>query len=101
MGSMSGNLTARKLGTIGVITALALVLLSSLVPAPAAAHPLGNFTINRYARLEFAKDAVRVVYVLDFAEIPTFQQLEILDTDGNATVSDAEAERYLDEVVPM
>jgi nickel/cobalt exporter len=40
---------------------------------PASAHPLGNFTVNRFARLEAAGDRVYVRYVLDLAEIPTFQ----------------------------
>jgi nickel/cobalt transporter (NicO) family protein len=98
---MTGHLNARRLGTIGAIAALALVLLSSLTPATTSAHPLGNFTINRYARLEFSEDRVRVVYVLDFAEIPTFQQMELLDTDGDNEVSDAESQRYLDKIVPL
>ncbi|MEX1159027.1 MAG: sulfite exporter TauE/SafE family protein, partial [Thermomicrobiales bacterium] len=97
---MTGHLTARRLATIGIITALALVLLSVLAPAPAGAHPLGNFTINRYSRLEFSEESVRVVYVLDFAEIPTFQQLELLDGDDDKAISEAESERYLDEIVP-
>ncbi|HEV8686083.1 MAG TPA: sulfite exporter TauE/SafE family protein [Gaiellaceae bacterium] len=53
---------------------LALVLLLSLALAPAAAaHPLGNFTVNRYSELTLAGDRVYVRYVLDLAEIPTFQ----------------------------
>ena len=43
------------------------------VPAAAAAHPLGNFTINRFARVEVAGNQVFVRYVLDLAEIPTFE----------------------------
>jgi nickel/cobalt exporter len=39
----------------------------------AAAHPLGNFTVNRFARVEAAGDRVYVRYVLDLAEIPTFE----------------------------
>ena len=42
-------------------------------PAVARAHPLGNFTINRFSRLEVSGDRVYVRYVLDMAEIPTFQ----------------------------
>ncbi len=43
--------------------------------APAAgAHPLGNFTVNRYARIEVSGGELRVYYVLDEAEIPTFQE---------------------------
>lgn len=41
--------------------------------APAGAHPLGNFTVNRYALLEVSAGVVRVHYVLDQAEIPAFQ----------------------------
>ena len=40
----------------------------------AAAHPLGNFTINRYAGVEVSGDRVYVVYALDMAEVPTFQE---------------------------
>jgi nickel/cobalt transporter (NicO) family protein len=51
-----------------------LILLAALcAPAAAAAHPLGNFTVNRFSRLELSGDRVYVLYVLDLAEIPTFQ----------------------------
>jgi nickel/cobalt transporter (NicO) family protein len=43
------------------------------VPAAASAHPLGNFTVNRFSRVEVAGPRVYVHYVLDLAEIPTFQ----------------------------
>ncbi|HEY6067285.1 MAG TPA: sulfite exporter TauE/SafE family protein [Gaiellaceae bacterium] len=49
------------------------VLAALVVPAVAAAHPLGNFTINRFSRVEAAGPRVYVHYVLDLAEIPTFQ----------------------------
>jgi nickel/cobalt exporter len=42
--------------------------------APAQAHPLGNFTVNRYARVEVSAGVARVLYVLDLAEIPAFQE---------------------------
>jgi len=44
-----------------------------LAPAAAAAHPLGNFTINRFSRVEVSGHRLYVLYVLDLAEIPTFQ----------------------------
>jgi ABC-type nickel/cobalt efflux system permease component RcnA len=43
------------------------------VPALASAHPLGNFTINRFSRVEVSGPRVYVRYVLDMAEIPTYQ----------------------------
>jgi nickel/cobalt transporter (NicO) family protein len=54
-----------------------LVLLAALAalaaPAAAAAHPLGNFTVNRFSRVEVSGPRLYVRYVLDLAEIPTFQ----------------------------
>ncbi len=55
-----------------------LVLLAGLVvalavTAAASAHPLGNFTINRFSRVEASGPRLYVRYVLDLAEIPTFQ----------------------------
>ena len=44
-----------------------------LVPGQAAAHPLGNFTVNRYAGIEVAGSRTYVRYALDLAEIPAFQ----------------------------
>ena len=53
------------------------------VPAAAAAHPLGNFTINRFARVDVAGDRLFVRYVLDLAEIPTFEARQ-RGVDGRA-----------------
>jgi nickel/cobalt transporter (NicO) family protein len=55
-----------------------LVVLAGLVaalaaPAAASAHPLGNFTVNRFSRVEVSGPRLYVRYVLDLAEIPTFQ----------------------------
>ena len=52
---------------IGLLAALA-------VPTAALAHPLGNFTVNRYSAIEASGDRVYVKYVLDLAEIPTYQE---------------------------
>jgi nickel/cobalt transporter (NicO) family protein len=48
-----------------------------VLPVAAAAHPLGNFTVNRFSRVEVAGPRVYVHYVLDLAEIPTFQAGEV------------------------
>jgi nickel/cobalt transporter (NicO) family protein len=54
---------------------LLLLAFAALTLAPAApAHPLGNFTINRYSELTLSGDRVYVRYVLDLAEIPTYQE---------------------------
>lgn len=57
-------------------TAAALVATIALVLASAetaSAHPLGNFTVNRYAGIEIAGSDIYVRYALDLAEIPTYQ----------------------------
>jgi ABC-type nickel/cobalt efflux system permease component RcnA len=50
-----------------------IALAALVVPVAASAHPLGNFTINRFSRVEVSGHRLYVVYVLDLAEIPTFQ----------------------------
>ena len=56
---------------------LALLLASMLIPAvKAVAHPLGNFSINQYSALHINKDEIQIRYVVDMAEIPTFQEIQ-------------------------
>jgi nickel/cobalt transporter (NicO) family protein len=54
-------------------TAAAAVLAGLALPALASAHPLGNFTVNRFSRIEVSGPRIYVLYVLDMAEIPTYQ----------------------------
>ena len=73
--------------------ALALAALAVLLlPAVAAAHPLGNFTINHYAGIRIEPQRVLLDVVIDQAEIPTFQARLDFDTDGDGEVSDDEAD---------
>src|SRR5204863_7237420 len=55
------------------LTLIALAAATLVWPALAAAHPLGNFTINRFSRIEVSGPRLYVRYVLDMAEIPTYQ----------------------------
>jgi ABC-type nickel/cobalt efflux system permease component RcnA len=48
----------------------------ALSPAPAAAHPLGNFSISHYSGITIDARTVDVRYALDLAEIPTFQEIQ-------------------------
>jgi nickel/cobalt exporter len=48
-------------------------LAAMLAPAAASAHPLGNFSINRFSRIETSGPRLYVVYVLDMAEFPSYQ----------------------------
>ena len=53
-----------------------LVALAAGLGAPglAQAHPLGNFSVNHVAFVRISDDRVDVRYLLDQAEIPTFQE---------------------------
>ncbi len=73
------------------------MLLLVAMPAVLWAHPLGNFTINRYSRLTLEKGEVAVVYIVDMAEIPTFQARTEIDADGNGEISEAEEAAYLSQ----
>jgi nickel/cobalt exporter len=81
-----------------LLACLALAVFASLFPREAQAHPLGNFTINHHSSLEFAGQNARITYVLDLAEIPTLQQVESLDADGD--LSGKESDAYLDARMP-
>ncbi|MEU6776164.1 sulfite exporter TauE/SafE family protein [Streptomyces sp. NPDC046759] len=57
----------------------------ALLPAgPASAHPLGNFTVNRYDGLVAAPGQLRVDHVEDLAEIPATQAAPDLKRLGTA-----------------
>jgi nickel/cobalt transporter (NicO) family protein len=61
---------------IAVAATVAAVLAALSLPTLAGALPLGNFTINRSATLDLSGDRLYLSYVLDLAEIPTFQDAQ-------------------------
>jgi nickel/cobalt exporter len=60
----------------------------------ASAHPLGNFTVNLYSGLHVVPGEIRIDYVVDMAEIPTFQELDGIDLDGDGGASPAELQAW-------
>ena len=77
--------------------AVASVALLFLIAPPrvARAHPLGNFTVNHYSRLELSPGQLHVFYVLDMAEIPAFQTIQQLDRNSDGKVSAEEGGPYV------
>ncbi|MBD5655600.1 MAG: hypothetical protein IAI50_10555, partial [Candidatus Eremiobacteraeota bacterium] len=63
------------------IVAVSFALFAAAV-VPANAHPLGNFTINHLTKLSFAAKRVDARYVLDMAEIPTYQTMREISPSG-------------------
>ncbi len=79
---------SRLIATLfGVIVSLA---------SMASAHPLGNFTINHFTRIEVGPSEMRVHYIIDMAEIPAFQEMQSIDTNGDGAASEEELTAYLE-----
>src|SRR5262249_28727137 len=91
----------RRFRMAAVALAFIVAVVASTFHHPSAdAPPLANFTINQYARIEATTDGLRLVYVLDMAEIPAFQEVQTIDTDGDGDVSSGESETYLAAKLP-
>lgn len=79
---------------------IAIVMVIARAPQSAEAHPLGNFTVNQYSRLDVGRDSIGVRYLIDMAEIPTFQERQAIDTNGDGQIDDAEQAAYLSKQIP-
>ena len=79
----------RAVGSLAAVAAITTLLLA---PALAAAHPLGNFTINHYAEVRVEPERVLLDVVVDQAEVAAFQARQGFDVDGDGSVSDEEIE---------
>jgi ABC-type nickel/cobalt efflux system permease component RcnA len=79
---------------VGALSALAVLAL----PAAAGAHPLGNFSINHLTQVSASRDRIDLRYVLDQAEIPTFQERGRSESAVLAA-KEAEVRRHLTLVV--
>ncbi len=64
------RLSARKLGA--ALAAVGLILF----PSSASAHPMGNFSISHYTGIRITPDFIELRYIIDMAEIPTFQEMQ-------------------------
>src|SRR5438270_2452666 len=50
--------------------------------AVASAHPMGNFSVSHYARFDVRPGGVDLTYVLDLAEIPTFELMQTWNVEA-------------------
>jgi ABC-type nickel/cobalt efflux system permease component RcnA len=60
----------------GVLLASLFVAGVLLTPRSGLAHPLGNFSISHYAGITLEATEIELHYLIDMAEIPTFQELQ-------------------------
>ncbi|MEV1091191.1 nickel/cobalt transporter [Streptomyces microflavus] len=90
------NHTLRR--AITTLTATALAAVASVAAAPAAAaHPLGNFSVNYHTGLVLRPDRIDARIVVDRAEIAALQERPVVDSDHDDTVSDSESRAYAEE----
>lgn len=47
-----------------------------VISSPCSAHPMGNFSISHYAGITIEHGSLEVRYLVDMAEIPTFQDMQ-------------------------
>ncbi|MBV9574072.1 MAG: hypothetical protein JOY93_08460 [Acidobacteriales bacterium] len=84
--------TGRNIGRRhrSLVTLMSFVFSASL----AFAHPMGNFSINHYSKIKIAPKSVDILYLIDMAEIPTYQEMRRFSiTPQN---NDPTALRYVD-----
>jgi ABC-type nickel/cobalt efflux system permease component RcnA len=60
--------------------------------AGVSAHPLGNFSVNQYSALRIGNGEIEIRYIVDLAEIPTFQEMQ---ETGLAPTSGDNSANYL------
>lgn len=77
-----------------------LPLLPLLFFANAFAHPLGNFSINHFSRIEVERSQIKLRSILDVAEIPTFQLASKIDINQDKIFSPEELNNYAEEITP-
>ncbi len=80
--------------------AAAFLLTIAAISVPAFAHPMGNFSVNQYFLVDLRAEAPIIYYLADIAEIPSFTELDLLDTDFDSQVTREEEEAYLNLRVP-
>ena len=78
-----------------LIRSLVLTLIFVIGARSCPAHPMGNFSINHYARFKVKKSGLELRYILDFAEIPAAERMTQLDRNGDNAVSTSEKSAYL------
>jgi nickel/cobalt exporter len=76
------------------------------LPVIVAAHPMGNFSVSHYSRIQLTPGPTEITYVLDLAEIPAFQLLDSWQIDWKdekllAAKSRKQAAEWLGNVVVM
>ena len=79
---------------------IGLIILVTLCAVSAFAHPLGNFSVNQFSRVEVETAQIKIRSILDLAEIPSFQLKSEIDTDKDGSYSQSELDAYAAKITP-
>jgi nickel/cobalt transporter (NicO) family protein len=93
----------RRISTLSRSSALRMLaafVLTGACGTIATAHPLGNFTVNHFSRIEIGSNRVSLRYIVDMAEISAFQELQLADADGDGATSESELDAYGAKLIP-
>jgi nickel/cobalt exporter len=85
-----------RMARLSALAVLAMMLLGLALPVAATAHPLGNFTINRYDGLTVSPTWTHIDHVVDMAELPTVQARQEMEADRDGAVSNVEGAAWAD-----
>jgi len=77
-----------------ILLMIGLAIVTLVYPGSGWAHPLGNFSLNHYTLLDIYPGGILAQHVLDFAEIPSYNELANVDIDGDNRVTPDEMNRY-------
>ncbi|MCC6454628.1 MAG: sulfite exporter TauE/SafE family protein [Caldilineaceae bacterium] len=80
------------------LSLLCVFVMLAIFPHTAFAHPMGNFSVNRYSRLDVGTEAVQLLYIVDMAEIPTHAERTAMDINRDDVISPEEEQGYLEAV---
>ena len=72
---------------------LSLLAASLLLGPRSFAHPMGNFSVNHYSKISLESDGIKISYIIDLAEIPTYQELQ--ERNVTADVADPAVTRFI------
>src|SRR5262249_16026281 len=85
---------SRPFAAMCMATTLSLFTLASRTSAP----PLGNFTINHFARIEVGSSRIQLMFVVAMVEISTIQQLQSAGVANISAPTQDELNSYLASV---
>jgi nickel/cobalt exporter len=82
---------------IALLIMLVAGITSLALPTRASAHPMGNFSINQYSALTVGDNSVKILYIIDVAEIPTFQELGAIRSDHSSDLTPEQKQSYISQ----